>query len=293
MLPEAPDPHPGIVFLHGSGPAVRDGARQYAEMFAELGFASLFFDKRGSGSSGGSWLTASLDDLTEDALAAIRFMQERPEVDPRRIGFWGVSQAGWVATLAGSRSQNIGFMILISGGGASPRESELFSYGQAFEREGLDGDARSEGFRAIEAYFQYLTTGQGRAELLATLEAARESPWYPLARLDEILPDETNRANWSWVATWDPAPHIARITCPVLLVFGERDRSHPTTMAVQRWREGLVKAGNDAVTVAVFPGAGHGIRMRDGHAGPGRAPFADGYLDVMVGWLWRHIVVAN
>ena len=96
--------------------------------------------------------------------------------------------------------------------------------------------------------------------------------------------------NWSWVASWDPVPYTAKITCPVLLMFGDRDTDHPTDVAVLKWREGLKQARNDQATIMVFPGAGHGIRMREGYPGTGRPLFADGYADVMVGWLWRHVV---
>ena len=137
LLPAAQGKHPTIVFLHGSGPVTRAGDRLYAEKFAKLGMASLFFDKRGAGSSGGSWLTSSLEDLAQDALAAVEFLKTQKDVDTGRIGFWGVSQAGWVATLAASQSTDVAFMILISGGGASPRESEQFSYGKAFEKAAL------------------------------------------------------------------------------------------------------------------------------------------------------------
>ena len=75
-----------------------------------------------------------------------------------------------------------------------------------------------------------------------------------------------------------------------MLMFGDRDSNHPTDVAVHKWREGLQQAGNDQVTIMIFPGAGHGIRMREGNSGTARPPFADGYEDVMLGWLWRHVV---
>lgn len=182
-------------------------------------------------------------------------------------------------------------MILISGGGASPRESEFFSYCRAFDQAGLSEAEKSEAFGMLDVYFGYLATGEGRSQLVARLEAARESRLSPLAQqLNRILPSEENRANWSWVATWDPAPYIAKITCPILLMFGDRDTEHPTAAAVRAWRAGLKKGGNDEVTIMVFPGTGHGIRMREGYTGKGRPPFADGYVEVMLGWLWRHVV---
>lgn len=177
-------------------------------------------------------------------------------------------------------------MILISGGGASPRESELFSYGRAFEQARLSEADKAEASGILDMYFGYLATGAGRSQLVARLDSARTGRLSHLAQqLNQIVPSEENRANWSWVVTWDPAPSIARIKCPVLLMFGDRDTDHPTTVAVQKWREGLQKAGNDQVTIMVFPGAGHGIRMREGYTGTGRPPFADGYADVMLGWL--------
>jgi uncharacterized protein len=294
MLPVASGRHPAVVFLHGSGPATRAGARTYAEWFAGMGVASLFFDKRGSGSSGGSWMTSSIDDLAADALAAVGYLKVQDAVDPGRIGFWGVSQAGWVAPLAASQSQDVAFMILISGGGASPRESELFSFGRAFEQAGLNEAEKADAAGILDLYYGYLATGSGRAQLAERLEGARAGRLSPLAQeLNQILPSEENRANWKWVATWDPAPSIASIKCPVLLMFGDRDTDHPSAIAIRKWREGLQQAGNNQATIMVFPGAGHGILMREGYIGSGRPPFADGYADAMLGWLWRHVVTAQ
>ncbi|HUE88053.1 MAG TPA: prolyl oligopeptidase family serine peptidase [Vicinamibacterales bacterium] len=291
MLPTVRTPSPAIVFLHGSGPHPRAGFRPYAEEFARLGVASLFFDKRGSGESGGSWITASLDDLAGDALAAVKYLKGEPGIDADRLGFWGISQAGWVAPLAASRSEDVAFMILISGGGASPRESELFSWKREFESAGLSAEETTRATGVLEAYYAYLATGERRAELVARLDELRPGRLSPLAEaLDRILPSEDNRANWSWVATYDPAPHIESFTGPILLMFGAEDTDHPTTLATERWREGLGTAGNDRVTLMAFPGAGHGIRMREGYSGSGRAPFADGYGEVQLGWLWRFVI---
>lgn len=290
VRPDLPGPYPGVVFLHGSGPMSRQGARPYAEAFARMGVASLFFDKRGVGDSGGSWLTSSLEDLAEDGLAAVAYLRALPEVDSERVGFWGVSQAGWVATLAASRSPEIGFMILISGGGASPRASEMYSYRRAFEAADLPAVERAEAEALLDRYFAYLASGENRAETLASIQEAKGRPWHELVPLERIFPSEENRTSWSWVASWDPAPHIRNLRMPVLLLFGELDRDHPTELAVREWRRGLEDAGNQDVSIVVFPGAGHGIRMRAGHTGEGRPPFAAGYAEVQLGWLWRHVV---
>lgn len=219
------------------------------------------------------------------------FLRKTEGIDPNRIGFWGVSQAGWVAPLAASKSKTIAFMILISGGGATPRESEQFSYEKAFEHAGLSGTEKAEAFKVLDVYFDYLATGEGRPDLISRLEGLGDSSLEPLAeQLRRIVPSEANRPNWSWVADYDPALHIEQMKMPVLLMFGDRDTDHPTEIAVERWREGLAKAGNGNVAIMIFPGAGHGIRMREGHTGRGNAPFAEGYEDAMREWLKNTVV---
>jgi uncharacterized protein len=290
MLPDS-GPSPAVVFLHGSGPATRAGARPYAEEFAKLGIASLFFDKRGSGVSGGSWITASLDDLAGDALAAVEHLKTYDGIDPTRIGLWGVSQAGWVAPLAAAQSDDVAFMILVSGGGATPRESELFSYQHEFEKAGLSAEESALGTAILDEYFDFLATGEGRAALEARLDSIRSGRLGPLAEnLDQIMVSDENLPNWSWVGAYDPASDLGNLNVPILLMFGDRDTDHPTELAVTRWHEAIEKARNENATLMIFPGAGHGIRMREGHTGPAREPFADGYLEAQLGWLWFHVV---
>lgn len=286
ILPTGPPPHPAIVFLHGSGPMTRAGALNYAERYAGFGFAGLAFDKRGTGESTGAWTSASLADLARDAVAAIDYLAARDDVDAGRIGFWGVSQAGWVATQATQFTKDIGFMVVISGGGVTPYESEMFSYRTAFEQAGLAVDDKAAGIAVISDYFHYLGSGEGRDKVEAGIAEATESPWFEHARLDRILPsNEEGRRTWSWVADWDPRPLMETITFPTLLLFGERDTQTPAALSAERWRQSLEKAGNDQFTIRMFPEAGHAIRLGHHGAAVDRPPFAEGYHETLDAWL--------
>jgi pimeloyl-ACP methyl ester carboxylesterase len=122
-LPPGPGPFPAIVMGHGSGPVTRQQQAPLATGFVQAGFAVLRYDKRGVGGSGGVYEVAGnvanservFPILAGDMVAGVEFLKTRPEIDPARIGLFGVSQAGWIVPLAASRSADVRFMILVVG----------------------------------------------------------------------------------------------------------------------------------------------------------------------------------
>jgi uncharacterized protein len=121
--PSGPGPFPAIVMGHGSGLATRHQLTSVAQRLVTAGFAVLRYDKRGVGDSGGVYEVAGnvanservFPILAGDMLAGVEFLKTRPDVDPTRIGLFGVSQAGWIIPLAASRSSDVRFMILVVG----------------------------------------------------------------------------------------------------------------------------------------------------------------------------------
>jgi tetratricopeptide (TPR) repeat protein len=97
LMPIGPGPHPAIVMIHGSGPVTREALMPYADVFVRNGIAVLIHDKRGTGSSTGNWARATFDDLADDALAGVKLLKGRPEINPAQIGLQGTSLGGWVA----------------------------------------------------------------------------------------------------------------------------------------------------------------------------------------------------
>ena len=92
-FPESPGPHPAVALISGSGPQDRDeaimGHRPFlvlADHLTRNGIAVLRYDDRGYGESTGSFSEATTTDFTADALAAVAYLESRPEVDPKRIG---------------------------------------------------------------------------------------------------------------------------------------------------------------------------------------------------------------
>src|SRR5215471_11551702 len=133
-LPEGRGPFPAVVLGHGSGRVTRDQLLWASRHLTSLGFAVLRFDKRGIGESTGTFVFVGTKDspwvfpqLAGDVAAGVRFLRTRPEIDARRIGLFGVSQAGWILPLAARELDGIAFMILWSGPVCSVGQEMFYS----------------------------------------------------------------------------------------------------------------------------------------------------------------------
>lgn len=108
-LPEAEAPAqgwPSAVILHGFQ-SDRCGPHRLltlcSRQLARRGIASLRFDFRGSGDSGGDFSQATISGQVQDALAAAEYLRRQPHIDPQRVMLLGFSLGGMVAALAASR----------------------------------------------------------------------------------------------------------------------------------------------------------------------------------------------
>jgi alpha-beta hydrolase superfamily lysophospholipase len=116
--PDCSGRHPAIALVLGSGARDRNyGGTGLAlgRHFARNGVVCLAWDKPGVGKSTGDFNAQTFQDRAEESLAAVRFLRERPDVRPDEVGLWGHSQGGMVAPLAASLSDQVAFVIEVSG----------------------------------------------------------------------------------------------------------------------------------------------------------------------------------
>ncbi len=246
----------GIVMLPGSGPAVRGMLKPAAGQLLQDGITVLIFDKRGSGESQGDWTKSSLDELAGDATAALT--QLRNQAGINYAGFWAHSQGNWVATRAAELGAKPDFIIAASGGGASPRQVERFSY--SAKVSSADTDQQALAMALVDNYFEYLAGNLSREELDRQIEAVKSTDWYPRLGIDRVLVSPTYRPKWQWVADYDPAKPINNMDFPVLVLLGGADHFIPLELTITKWDRQLA-GGNPASRIVTFPGRGHHLSL--------------------------------
>jgi dipeptidyl aminopeptidase/acylaminoacyl peptidase len=109
-LPDAGDgPFPAIV--QGPGWLGLADAKAYVPWhaaFVDAGYGVLVFDYRGHGESDGErgWILP--ERMVEDMINAVTYLETRPEIDPRRIGAFGIGGIGSAnAIVAAARDERI------------------------------------------------------------------------------------------------------------------------------------------------------------------------------------------
>jgi len=133
--PVSGDSHAAVVWVHGSGPSERLRYGPLVQALVESNVALFSYDKRGVGESEGECCPADAEDAgldafgeqADDAIAALDAVRSQPGVDPERIGFLGVSQAGWIVPIAASRSDAVAFTVLVSAPTVTTGEEALYS----------------------------------------------------------------------------------------------------------------------------------------------------------------------
>ena len=124
FLPDGDTPVPAAILVHGSGEATRRHGffARVAGPLLDSGIAVFAYDKRGVGRSEGQYHRVDADnsrtvlsDLAADAGAAADLVRQQPRIAQDRVGYLGISQAGWTIPLAMEHDPHGAFAVMVSG----------------------------------------------------------------------------------------------------------------------------------------------------------------------------------
>jgi dienelactone hydrolase len=236
---------PGMVLVHGAGTGTpRTKLMVEAEEFARRGLAVLVYDKR---SHGYSLFERSYAQLARDALGAVAALRAQPGVDAAKVGIWGLSEGGWVAPIAASRSADIAFVVLVGANSLRPLTQQTWAVAAGMRKAGISGSLVD---RAEPNLYRALADGGMFPE-----------PYY------------------------DPVPTLARVRQPVLGIWGVHDLLTPPRQSPPVFAEAFGLGGNRHHTFRFFAGADHAAHLTpDG--GVTRLPeLAPGYADLVGSWV--------
>src|SRR5215813_6141193 len=93
-------------------------------------------------------------------------------VDPNRIGFWGLSQGGWLAVLAAGRSKDAAFAISVSAPLVTADEQMQFATRNLLTVRGYSSLDVQDMLVARRAWIQYLHRKGSREEAVEALRKA-------------------------------------------------------------------------------------------------------------------------
>lgn len=269
-LPRERGPHPAVVLVHGSG---KDAATDYysaCDFFAANGIASLTYDKRGTGRSGGVY-GFDFEELAEDVVAAVEYLKSRPDIDSTRIGLSGYSQGGWVAPLAASKTDAVSYVIVNYGMIESPAEEARMETRNLMRERGVDEGTLDQIDELTLAAVKVVASGFKEWDQFDEVkEKYEDAEWrdqlkgttvgdlmkYPHFLVKLIGPFKSPKGlDWYY----DSTGVLEELDIPMAWLLGENDSSAPNELTIPRLRE-LIQTGKPFKLV-VFQGAEHSMLL--------------------------------
>ena len=142
---------PLVVLIMGTGTTNRDGNgfgfksnmyKDLSDMFVEMGYVCVRYDKRGTHESNGDYKTSGLHDLVTDAANVIHYAKKLDYVDEEKIVVCGHSEGAMIATLL-TKTEELQGIILLAGACMSLKDAMLYQnylvVDQVNEMKGLLG----------------------------------------------------------------------------------------------------------------------------------------------------------
>ncbi|SDL52012.1 hypothetical protein SAMN05216298_4200 [Glycomyces sambucus] len=250
IAPEGAQGLPGVVLVHGAGPGPdRDRYRANAEAFAEAGMVAMIYDKRG-GAEGYSQFAASIEDLADDANAAVEALRAMPEADPGLVGLHGHSEGAWTVIEAAARSDAAAFVITSGGSAITPEDTQSWMNRSELIRQGVS---------------EHLAEPLGERLIAAVVDGG-------MYRL----------------AGYDPLPALTGLDRPFLGVFAEFDLNTPPGRTMTLYRDALEAGGNTNYALRLIPGVDHRmVPTVDGTKGEDydRDEIDQAYVDTVAAWV--------
>jgi pimeloyl-ACP methyl ester carboxylesterase len=304
-LPDGAGPFAAVVLVVGSGPHTRDlqiGRHRIfftlADYLSHHGVATIRYDKRGTGQSGGKYEPYEIENFVDDALAGISFLTTHKAIDPRRIGAIGVSQGGLIVPIMATRSPAVGFIVLMAAPGV---------WGKEFFCLSSIAIARASGFgqrdiaRIRELYdamwpllikarlsISETAKATGLLRELATFMDAETRTFFHMDDIDSYFAFMRSPHVLESMDL-NPADALKQVQCPLLAVTGSKDVQVSAKENLQAIENALSEGGNPSYKVVELNGLNHALqRCRTGLPGEylsSREAIAPVALETITNWI--------
>jgi pimeloyl-ACP methyl ester carboxylesterase len=290
-LPKGSGPFPTIIALHSASSATRSLPlyQHLKDLLPAIGYAVFIYDRRGSGKSTGKRAGADFNELADDGVAALRMLAADKRIDARRIGFWGLSQGGWLSLVAASRSPETAFAISISAPLTTPDVQMKFAVSNILRVRGFSNEDISAAMRTRTAVDDFMRGKGERSTVEKLLAGAASEPWFQYSYISPML-DNPARSQWAKEMRLDPVTTLNQVRCPVLILFGADDPWVPVKLSAELLGRMADKKAN--LTHAVIAGANHEMATAvapkdelDPANATAFAPDAPAYFGILVSWL--------
>jgi len=231
-LPNSGNHFPAVVLIAGSGPHDRNeevfGHKPFlllADALSRNGFAVLRYDERGVGATVGGNPLAPTEPLATDAMAALRYLKSRPEVDATRAGLMGHSEGGMIAIMnAAKHPDEVPFIVSLAGTGVDGVELGMQQVRLMNKAMGKDPD--SAVLRLNEELFKIIAAEKDSVTLRNKMIAFYQSHPEQLEELgDKMTIDQLVDMTLitSCIFQYDPTENLKRVKCPMLAINGTLD----------------------------------------------------------------------
>jgi pimeloyl-ACP methyl ester carboxylesterase len=260
---------PAVVMLHGAGPEERDGPgyRVLSNAIVRSGVAVLLYDKRGVGESDGDFESALYADFVADAMAAVRYLASRDDIDAGNIGVHGNSEGGWFTPEIAYRTGQVAYIFNRVGPPLSWIDNVIWEVRNDLLAAGVPAESVEPLLDNTKRRWEYyiaagsdpsLAHGPVRDAIDEELKRLVAATPAALSELPAELPpyDPKLYADYAANFGYDPGPFLEAIDIPMIYTFGKNDINVPTEDSVA-FLESFRKEFEKDIRIEAYDGVGH------------------------------------
>lgn len=223
-LPEQGTKHPAVVLVTGSGPQDRNetimGHKPFlliADYLTRQGIAVLRYDDRGVGRSSIATGYETTLDLAQDAMAGVRYLCSRADIDASKVGIIGHSEGGLIAMInAAEYPKEVSFIVSLAGPALKGKDMMIAQNMMIMETQGIEAPAE------MKDMITSLFTTIDESTDIASLRTQLQSMLGDNPQFSSQIPVLTSPAYVAMVKM-DPMPYLKKIKCPMLALNGAWD----------------------------------------------------------------------
>ncbi len=306
-----------IVIIPGYGRTDFVNGNWYATLRKELvafGLNVVFWDKMGCGNSDGEFdINQPVENSADEAIAAIQEIKRLKIPGSEKIGFWGISRAGWIVPLINEQFP-IDFWISVSG----TDDKENFGY-LLKSNLIIEGKNKEEAHKLYEAWMlgHKIFSTQGKIEdyerairpLRLDSLSRKLFGYSKVSKITEkdkkkYLQEQkqyTSKGHfdvesgiWAYIDNFDTT--LLKVNAPVLGLFGANDSQVDWRKTKKLYEETIGVNPDSKLTVKVFQNCNHTLNKcvtcgwREDLSDL-KWQACDNYYETMKAWLKKHKII--